>query len=159
MRNEILKWLKEEIAKPCDANKDYCDGINDALDDVIRKINSIPVPKVEGYLEGKVFDIDTPGWDQAVPYDYALAALQSLAADKNEEIGKLNRWIPVEERLPELGQEVNVLTNKGVVTSLARFIRYEGSPTYYWDNNYGQGNTHLAEAITHWKPLPESPKQ
>lgn len=70
-----------------------------------------------------------------------------------------DKWISVEDRLPEYGEEANVLTKDGRVTSLARFKRYEEAETYYWDNNYGQGNVHLPEAITHWQPLPPKTEQ
>lgn len=68
-------------------------------------------------------------------------------------------WISVNDKLPELGNEVNVLTIDSLVTSLARFIRNEDSPHfYYWDNHYpGKGNMHLPESVTHWQPLPSIP--
>lgn len=68
-------------------------------------------------------------------------------------------WISVEDRLPEVGEEVNVLTTKRKVTSLSRFIPYEGSEEYYWDNRYpGKGNTHLSRAVVKWQPLPKPPE-
>lgn len=72
-------------------------------------------------------------------------------------------WISVEDALPELGAEVLVYCPRKEcrkVTALARFIRYEGSQDFYWDNDYpGKGNMHLAESVTHWMPLPPPPSR
>jgi len=67
-------------------------------------------------------------------------------------------WIDVNDELPEIGEEVNVFTVKGIVTSLCRYIRHEGSLNFYWDNRYGGGCVHVQNSITHWMPLPEPPK-
>lgn len=74
----------------------------------------------------------------------------------------MKNWIKVEDRLPEIGTEVNVFCPEkefNKVTSLCRLKKYEGSSDYYWDNNYGTSNLHLKEAVTHWQPLPEPPTE
>lgn len=67
-------------------------------------------------------------------------------------------WIDCKEKLPEVGTEVNVVTEttRGLkVTSLSLYFNANGY--YYWDNNYGQGNTHLFEVVKMWQPLPSLP--
>lgn len=98
-------------------------------------------------------------WDESVSWEhnmwpivcerYATAKAQASCEAK---------WISVKDRLPEIGQEVNVIVIGNRVTSLARKIRYEGDKEYSWDNSYpGSGNWHAKEAVTHWQPLPEPP--
>lgn len=75
------------------------------------------------------------------------------------------KWISVKDQLPGIGEEVIVYCQPnndgmGKVTALCRYIRYEGATNFYWDNDYpGSGNLYIQEAITHWMPLPEPPKQ
>lgn len=78
-----------------------------------------------------------------------------------EESGALDGWISVEDRLPEIGVEVQVYRPRSGsrnVTALARFIRYGGATDYYWDNAYpGTGFMNLPKAVTHWRPLAAAP--
>lgn len=73
-------------------------------------------------------------------------------------------WIPVSERLPEIGNEVLVYCphkiefGRNPVTALMRLIRYEKATEFYWDNNYGGRNVHLKESVTHWMSLPAAPQ-
>lgn len=72
-------------------------------------------------------------------------------------------WISVKDKLPPIGQEVIVYSPKsnsgdGRVTALCRKIRYEEATNFYWDNDYGGSNVYVQDAITHWMPLPEPPK-
>lgn len=71
------------------------------------------------------------------------------------------KWISVKDRLPEIGQEVIVYcpSCKRKVTALCRLIRYEEAVNFYWDNSYGGSNIHVQDAVTHWMPLPEAPKE
>ena len=61
------------------------------------------------------------------------------------------KWISVEDRLPEKGQD-----GFGVDW----FQRYEISPlyTFYWDGFFESNETGKPINITHWMPLPEPPK-
>jgi len=69
-------------------------------------------------------------------------------------------WIKVSDRLPQLGEEVNVyIPSHHAVRSLSRGIRWEGDSEYFWRNAYGGDNYHAMEMITHWRPLPEPPKE
>lgn len=91
--------------------------------------------------------------------------MKPIIYDYNE-ISKLPKeWIDVKDALPPIGEEVIVFCpfkieqERNPITALARFIPYEGSDEYYWDNCYpGKGNTHLAVGITKWQPMPDKPK-
>lgn len=70
-------------------------------------------------------------------------------------------WISVDDRLPDIGEEVMVYCphkERRKVTALCRLIRYEGAEEYYWDNAYGGSNVHVQKSVTHWMPLADSPK-
>jgi hypothetical protein len=90
---------------------------------------------------------------------YRQGQCDAVAADRARR--GVDDWISVEHRLPEIGREVLVYrpnSERGTVTALARFIRYEGASDFYWDNSYpGKGNMHLDTSITHWKPMPAAP--
>jgi uncharacterized protein YacL (UPF0231 family) len=87
MRNELLKWAQESkkggilngfIIGP--------KGLAVYIDTLITKINSIPVPSVEGYLEGKVV-----GDGYYVSKDDTLTALRELKEDCEGEIQEKQR--------------------------------------------------------------------
>lgn len=85
--------------------------------------------------------------------DERIRELRSLKKDSQ-------KWISVEDSLPEIGEEVLVYCpykidkGKNPVTALARYVKHEGAIDYYWDNKYGGANTHLSDGITHWMKLP-----
>ena len=63
----------------------------------------------------------------------------------------VQRWIPVEERLPELHTKVLCCGVRG-----GRFIAELstwGNGNLYWDKRDGKG----CPTVTHWMPLPEPP--
>ncbi len=62
------------------------------------------------------------------------------------------RWIPVTERLPEVGRRV--LATSGVFVGEA-FRAQSGE----WARIYGPWNDFLERSVTHWMPLPEPPKE
>ena len=66
---------------------------------------------------------------------------------------KVQKWIPVTERLPELHTKVLCCGIKG-----GRFIAELGTWGHenhlYWDKKDGKG----CPTVTHWMPLPEPPK-
>lgn len=92
--------------------------------------------------------------------DVQIHHLNELLASKDKEIAELkaSKWISVEERLPEIGVEVNVVTEDKRVTSLCRLCRYEGDEKYYWDNAYGGKNWHDQFVVKYWQPLPDTSK-
>ena len=64
------------------------------------------------------------------------------------------QWISVEDRLPEIDQEVLIRTNEGLYdiaqfTGADRFWTLERNPSAWV----------TATGVTHWMPLPEPPKE
>lgn len=84
-------------------------------------------------------------WEEMMEVrDMAIAALR-----EPEE----RRWIPVTERLPELGERV--LCTDGV--TVFEQYRWELSCVYgIWDR-FGMRSP--MQEVTHWMPLPEPPKE
>lgn len=70
------------------------------------------------------------------------------AVDAAEKLAGLNRWIPVDEKPPEIGRRVLGLwmSHKGAVQSVRGAI---GG----WIDDDGN----VTAAPTHWMPLPEPP--
>lgn len=68
-------------------------------------------------------------------------------------------WIGVGERLPESGQEVLVISNKGCI-NLMRFV-HAPSGTPMWESQWSdQSRSYSWEvgSVTHWIPLPPAPE-
>lgn len=88
------------------------------------------------------------------------AVLIKEAADAIEELqnklnlwrqDKIRRWIPVSERLPEQNTRViGFMAWKGITA-----IEYQHGKWYSIDHLQPLPN----EAVTHWMPLPEPPKE
>lgn len=64
-------------------------------------------------------------------------------------------WISVEERLPDVLQEVFVYRGNHI-GNLMNVYTYVGGDM--WQDEYGFGCRQVDEGITHWMPLPEPPK-
>lgn len=79
------------------------------------------------------------------------------AADAIEELSK-PRWIPVTERLPDVGKEVLVCDSQRNVTK-AWVVEHitAGTRTLEWGCSDGWIDDQLP--ITHWQKLPEPPKE
>ena len=62
------------------------------------------------------------------------------------------RWIPIEEELPEVGEIVLVKTKINKVTTCEMYI-----PKDYLDNILGEkewaASYNFKQAITHWRPI------
>lgn len=179
MRNELLKWC-EDLKKS--------DTIMISVIDLEAKINSIPVPDVEGYLED-VNDWNEPtsniGADPKLCMykSDALAALQALSDDKDAEVKK---WFGIAQS--ELNQKINLACQVSDLTAenerLKGWISVEDrfpelSPPYVkhgitytpvseycivWDGEYVDLGSYNERGLsnpkaTHWMPLPEPPKQ
>lgn len=81
-----------------------------------------------------------------------------LIESRGPAAGAETSWVSVEERLPEIGEEVLVYRPESLqkVTSMARYIRHEADSNFWWDAVRG-GNMTPAEFVTHWQPLPSPP--
>lgn len=67
----------------------------------------------------------------------------------------MSKWIPVEERLPEI--EEDVLCSRGNhIGRLMDVYTYMGDDK--WEDTYGYSVRTEYEGITHWMPLPEPPE-
>jgi hypothetical protein len=121
MRNELLRWAEEQSNESLDCIK-FADGYHYVLSALIDKINPIPVPSVEGYLEGNVINVfaHTPkelGNGYYVKESDALTALRALKEDCEDrcrmrweaEIGKAK--LDALPELAELKAEVERLRN------------------------------------------------
>lgn len=62
-------------------------------------------------------------------------------------------WIPVRDRLPEMYVNVLVYT-ECKNTFIVSMVSIDG--TEKWEDDYGY---YLDEVVTHWRPLPEPPKE
>ena len=82
MRNELLSWAEESKKRCSDLTDPLVNGYNYAITHLIDKINSIPLPSIEGYLEGKVHDGSMSAINQEFVFmDDALTALRELKED------------------------------------------------------------------------------
>lgn len=68
---------------------------------------------------------------------------------------KQSDWISVDERLPDVLQEVLVYRGNHI-GNLMNAYTYVGGDM--WKDEYGFGCRREDEGITHWMPLPEAPK-
>lgn len=59
----------------------------------------------------------------------------------------MSSWIPVSERLPEIGQKVLVSTKRTVFTQVFKGV-YSEPNVWHWEHN-------SIKVITAWMPLPE----
>lgn len=84
------------------------------------------------------------GMDWMERADEAEAA---LAAEREK-----HRWIPVGERLPEMGDFVMVWFDVDDGNGARGVMTYRGDDDM-WGDNYA--NKH----VTHWRPLPEPPEE
>ena len=63
----------------------------------------------------------------------------------------MSEWIPVNERLPEIGQKVLVSTKRTVFTQVFKGV-YSEPNVWHWEHN-------SIKEITAWMPLPEPYKE
>ena len=70
----------------------------------------------------------------------------------------VQKWIPVSERLPEVGIDVLVIKDNGD-RNMAVWRLYRTIPNAqpYWEDEVGDGL--VLKAASHWMPLPEPPKE
>lgn len=110
-------------------------------------------------LNVKYMWIDQP---KEIQQEEVIQLKDAISICKQEIEDAKPKWISIKDKLPEIGEEVIVYCPKCIsrkVTALMRLIRYEGATEYFWDNSYGGSNVHVMHSVTHWMPLPESPKE
>lgn len=106
-------------------------------------------------LIGKLRDCDDYRCNDCELKDEELCnpILMEKAADAIEELQK-PQWISVEERLPGTGEVVLVYGKRGGIYT-AEHNRNGRWPGSFWKLN---SKSHHCEP-THWRPLPEPPKE
>ena len=67
-----------------------------------------------------------------------------------ERLNETKRWIPVEERLPEIGARVLVVDKRKPKVDCNEFLGHAGNGQPVWLKGL---------SMTHWMPLPEPPKE
>lgn len=68
-------------------------------------------------------------------------------------------WISINDRLPEVGEEVLVFTN-GCIRVWSLIQPDKESADVCWEDDYGYFQCDEGiKTVTHWMPLPEPPKE
>ena len=104
--------------------------------------------KMEYAVEQKQKEIDK---------DNTITALQSnlkQAEAENERLREATRWIPVEERLPEIPDENSICSDMVLVTNGdldGTEVSYYNSDTRKWEGDIIKP--------THWMPIPALPEK
>jgi hypothetical protein len=68
----------------------------------------------------------------------------------------VQKWISVEERLPEVGKEVLICDARDSFLGMFSLEEMKSDEVYYWFD--GDGWRLPSDEVTHWMPLPEPPK-
>lgn len=114
------------------------------------------MPKDDALLSCDVRKVilDAPIVD-AVPLDFHNLCLEIGRAEieKRIALAKKNKWVSVEDRLPEAGK-IFVTDGKTVTISNGAWLYRSLEGKTRVPANYGAGLT-----VTHWMPLPEPPKE
>jgi hypothetical protein len=117
------------------------------IDLLMSNIQTQIIEQQEAAIYKAVFDIGVNVTKdellRALAYDrqqYEIGFAEGIAAAKPE-------WIPATERLPEDASTVLALDSDGTICS-----------AYYVGRWHGGGNLD-EDAVTHWMPLPEPPKE
>ena len=90
-------------------------------------------------------------------YNYNVAV--SFNRQQAENVKQLldQKWIPVSERLPDVGIDVLVIKdNSDRNMAVWRLYRTIPNAQLYWEDEVGDGL--VLKAASHWMPLPEPPK-
>lgn len=90
-----------------------------------------------------------------MPTDSDEAMYYSMITDMIEAVPAVNRWIPVEDALPDTLQNVLVCTDINTVT--VAWINGEGWT--FADTGNGHTENWTFEAVKYWMPLPEPPEK
>ena len=97
----------------------------------------------------------------------AATTLEQLQAENEKLKAQVPRWIPVEERLPEVEGTYIVYVDGEVkwdaycvCGEIERWLCYDGSPTPFYIDPYSSEPTREPPypSVSHWMPLPQAPK-
>ena len=94
----------------------------------------------------------------------AIALIDRLESERDEALAKVPKWISVEERMPEHGTDVLVLTAPGTLSLgkncvVAEYIHPRMEKSGVFINFYAGYDDKNILAVTHWMPLPEPPEE
>ena len=96
--------------------------------------------------------------DNAVGYNIAADEAYVFPAS---DVQPIDRWISIEDSLPEPYSNVILYTNyKATAYGFFRGEYYEGKPLFSMTMSNNAENSWYEEVrITHWQPLPDPPKE
>lgn len=146
--------MLEQLAAEKDAKKAMSEAKNQRLIDVDALLEAMPKDDVLLSFDVRKVILDAPIVD-AVPLDFHNLCLEIGRAEIENLIAlaKKNKWISVEDRLPEAGK---ILVTDGETVTISNgawlYRSLEGKTRV--PANYGAGLT-----VTHWMPLPEPPNE
>ncbi|MGL4757454.1 MAG: DUF551 domain-containing protein [Aeromonadaceae bacterium] len=69
----------------------------------------------------------------------------------------MNKWISIEDRLPDYGEFVIVSDENGIVQRCMYALDSDEDGIDFWGDNYDMCDGFDVGFFTHWMPLPESP--
>lgn len=128
------------------------------IENAIMALERYPYEEAERYFMEKPINImmsKDSGCPLNAVWEMAIYCDTTLRQDWKEKWEKeAERWIPVTERLPEARVDVLVATPKRGGGSRVS-VGWYSDVTESW--HVGEFDT--LEKVTHWKPLPEAPKE
>ena len=157
---QIYNAAKEWAAEHLDAirGRQYMDDIakvfsagahsrDEEVERLEERIKVLDMNLVEQQLENQQLRNDNKDLEQA------LACAEDVVDAQKKELDQLrNPWISVEDRLPDIGQKVITITNKGKLLLVARTTQppHKEEGGWRWEHYVGK--------VTHWMPIPELKK-
>ena len=131
------EFMCKKIVSCEDASTKYLD-FPDGLRLIFREGQYVGWYVCEGHEES-----EADGKDTDVPTKHGEV--------KGVEIDQFNKWIPVTERLPEVGEVVLACGKRHATSGMFQGVLRNKPNMWHW-----KGNT--LKEVTHWMPLPEPPK-
>jgi hypothetical protein len=95
--------------------------------------------------------------NQEYPEDKLIRKCLRIARKCIENAPAVNRWIPVEDALPESEREVLVYVKGDFDNSIPFITTAYINSDHDWESDY-DGEV-IDSKITHWMPLPEPPEK
>lgn len=104
------------------------------------------------------------GWTLGGLILHQSDVIELLIGALRDALDKRTKWISVEERLPEHGTDVLVLTAPGTLSLgqncvVAEYIHPRMEKSGVFINFYAGYDDKNILAVTHWMPLPKPPKE